>query len=85
VALCIKRIQTDVSPPAVTIFPGRFENRVRAEWVLKGILMGYWQSGKDRMARGTWWAREKNGRCFTFVIIPEIEAADDGSEFPSNR
>jgi hypothetical protein len=75
VALCIKRAQTDVTPPAVTIFPGRFENREQAEWALKGILVSYWQSGKDRKEKGTWWAHEKNGRAFTFVIMSEDEAA----------
>ena len=72
-ALCIKRIQTDVTPPSVTVFPGRFEDREQAEWALKSILMSYWKAGKDR--KGIWRAHEKNGRAFTFVVIPEAEAA----------
>jgi hypothetical protein len=79
VTLCIRRIQTDVTPPAVTIFPGRYENREQAEWALKSILTTYWQSGKDRMERGVWWAHEKNGQTFVFVIECETAAADGPS------
>jgi len=74
-SLCIKRIQTDVTPHAVTIFPGRYEHREQAEWALKSILMGYWQSGKDKVEKGAWWAREKNGHAFTFTIVTETAAA----------
>jgi hypothetical protein len=72
-ALCIKRIRTDVTPPSVTVFPGRFEDREQAEWALKGIRMSYWKAAKDR--DGMWKAHEKNVRAFTFVVISESEAA----------
>jgi len=76
--LYIKRIQTDVTPPAITIFPARYEDRERAEWALTSILATYWRTGKDRQEREVWWAREKDGQTFIFVI--ECETAADGAD-----
>ena len=83
-SLCIKRIQIDVTPHAVTIFPGRYEDRVQAERTLKSIVMSYDQSGKDKVKEGAWWAREKNGHAFTFMIVPETAVAG-GSASHSGR
>ena len=66
-ALCITRFQTDVTPPVITTFPARYKDRDQAEWGLKSILTTYWQSGKDK-EEGVWWAREKDGQTFTFLI-----------------